>query len=362
MQSTRFTTWVSFSLVAFGISVVLTWLVVQNFTSALFAGIVTAMTTYIGIGINNKQRIQEERTLRHSLRNHIQQLEYEEDQLYHSLYEATSTKEQLEASILALQGECHQLLQRISELHAQRNLLCQDIALIQKQQQQKEVPLQQAQQQVQLLEKKQMQIKHSLELKTTQMQQTEMKLNAVMQELENVQFELFEKIKQEEGVAKNTEILIREKELLEQQVRELQTRMNSEEIIQSSSENSSALNNTQKIAVDLPQEWVEWFEFIEYLSEEERIVFRAILEQDEASLKNVADRQTTMPEVLIEALNNNALQAFGDTIFSGGESSTIPEVHQEYLNVLSKPLKLEFKDFLLLPVSEDQSSQMPEKS
>jgi chromosome segregation ATPase len=96
----------------------------------------------------------------------------------------------------------------------------------------------------------------------------------------------------------------------------------------------------------LPLEWQEWLNFVQQLSPDERKAFKAILEKDAATLKQIADQQITMPEVIIDLLNDNALKLIGDTPFTRNDTSIIPEVHQEYIPILIEPINLNFKDLL----------------
>jgi len=359
MRSTQPLNLVFLSLVAFAVSVGFAWPILRNLRTAIFVGIVAGGVSYGTTAIALKQRIRGDRQKKHSLRIQIQQLEREETQLYHSLYEATATQEQLEASISALQGECHQLLNRVSELHAQRNSLYQEISNFQQQKQQKQQEFVAQSQQNKLLEKAKTEIAHSLEISKTQFQQLKKQILKLREELEKIQVELSEKQNQKEEAGKISQKLNQQKSYLEQGIQSLQQRK-TELIRQKES------NQTSQISIDVPLAWLEWLEFSRQLTPDERKVFRAILDRDEAALKQIADEKTTMPEVLIESLNENALQTIGDTIFTSNTTSLIPDLHPEYLPILLEPIQFEFKDFLSQaeqsPQTEESNRKRPLKN
>ena len=125
------------------------------------------------------------------------------------------------------------------------------------------------------------------------------------------------------------------REQLQQQMREFSE-------AKSLSEAPNYLNKMQF----LPNEWLEWLDFYQQLNCEERDVLKAILSQDETTLKQIADQKATMTEVLIDSLNENAINTLGDTVFIRSSNSIIPDVYEEYSHILLKPKSVYFKDLL----------------
>ncbi len=76
------------------------------------------------------------------------------------------------------------------------------------------------------------------------------------------------------------------------------------------------------------------------------MAFKAILEKDAATLKRIADKKSTMPEVLIESINEIALNTFGDTLLVSGGISVLPEIHEAHSYIFTEPIILYFKDLL----------------
>jgi septal ring factor EnvC (AmiA/AmiB activator) len=85
---------------------------------------------------------------------------------------------------------------------------------------------------------------------------------------------------------------------------------------------------------ELPDEWAE---FREQILDREFLILKAIAEQDNPStaIKKIAEENLTMPEVLIDSINERAMDTIGDLIIEPGLSST-PSIREEYLMVVKK--------------------------
>ncbi|MBD2576445.1 tellurite resistance TerB C-terminal domain-containing protein [Oscillatoria sp. FACHB-1406] len=340
-------------IVSFGVTIA----IARNSQLAFLSASLSVIASYIGGTFFYKRRLLEQRTLRNSLYNQIEELEQEEEQLYHSLYEATATQQNLEAHIHALQYESERLRLRVAELHNQRSLLHESLVQLKKEHQEQVEPLHQLQKQIQFLEQRQTQVKHSLEIKTTEVQQAETRLGALKLEIETLQNQLNNRSKQEEEIGDRTFLLERKRQELEQQVRQLQERLQNGTAVatQESADEAKESNIPAQLTPLLPKEWFDLLTFIDGLSDLEKETFEAIIDRDEQRLKEIADRHTTMPEVLIESLNESALSILGDTLLMGGNGSLIPEFHEEYSNFLKQPVQLHFKEFL--SVSQHQTEE-----
>ena len=70
-----------------------------------------------------------------------------------------------------------------------------------------------------------------------------------------------------------------------------------------------------------------------------------------------------MTEVLIEAINETALNIFGDTLFVSNGSAILPDIYEDYASIFQDPIPLYFKDLLGLYENPYQfSSIVTEKS
>ncbi|MEW6495200.1 MAG: tellurite resistance TerB C-terminal domain-containing protein [Cyanobacteriota bacterium] len=423
MQSIKVANRILLCSVASSVSFLLGLLINRDLPKALLTAGITAPAAYVGSAIADRRRIYQEKLLKSSLQLQIQELEEEETQLYHSLAAATATRQEIEASINALQSERSLLLNRVSELHIQRNELYRDLSDFQKQKQEEEVGFYALQTQLQQLEKQQAEINQSLSGKTFQLQKTETRLNRLKNELEHLQDQISEQQKQQEQLHPNLALLERRKQNLEGEAYDLQTQIqvlqqrqdqlkqalaplqeqqqeveasllagkvkldqligqiaekrkqqkklskelanleNRKQQLEVASdnlqtqiqeidtqENVTSQTITQGfenvVSIFLPEEWREWLGFIQQLNDDEQRAFKAILEKDAATLKRIADKQSTMPEVLIESINEIALNTFGDTLLVSGGASVIPEIHEDYSYIFKEPIILYFKDLL----------------
>lgn len=357
------------SLVTFGLSSGLTWLLTQNLFIGIAIGILTVILSTFGALITIRKYRQYEKSLRNSLRNQIYQLEAEENQLYQSLYETRSTQEQLEASITALNQECRQLIERVSELHQQRNTLYQETLNLQHQKEQEEASFHRIQNQTKVVEKSKTEIKHSLELTKTQLQKLKTQVDSLQIEAERLQLQIVDRKEQYEKLKEDVNFLEQEKQNQEQAIANLEqdidnllqrrSQLNTEIKIQTETPSNGVIavdtkNRTHhlddiiSISMVLPPEWQEWLQFAQQLTPEDRTIFKVILDQDAVTFKKLADGRATMPQVLVESLNENALKVIGDTLFVTGDNTLIPQVHEEYAHLFLNSIELKFKDFLNL--------------
>lgn len=423
MQSIKVANRILLCSVASSVSFLLGLLLNRDLPKALLTGGITIPAAYVGSAIADRRRIYQEKLVKGSLQLQIQELEQEETQLYHSLAAATATRQEIEASINALQSERSLLLNRVSELHIQRNELYRELSDFQKQKQQEEVEFYSLQIQLQQLDKQQTEINQSLSGKTFQLQQTETRLNRLKNELEQLQEQISEQQKQQEKLHPNLAQLEKRKQNLEGEAYDLQTQIqvlqqrqdqlkqalaplqeqqqeveasllagkvkldqligqiaekrkqqkklskelanleNRKQQLEVASDNlqtqiqeidiqkniiSQSTNQGVEnvVSIFLPEEWREWLNFIQQLNDYEQMAFKAILEKDAATLKQIADKKSTMPEVLIESINEIALNTFGDTLLVSGGISVLPEIHEDYSYIFTEPIILYFKDLL----------------
>lgn len=432
MQSIRVVNRILLGSVAFSVSFLLGLLVNRDINKALLTGVITVPATYAGAAIIEKRRIYQEKLLRGSLQNQIQELLEEENQLYESLASATTTRQEVEASINALQGERSQLLNRVSDLHLQRNDLYRELSDFQKKKQQQETEFYHLQSQIKRLERQQVELEQFFSAKTFQLNQTEARANQLKKEIERLQKQISHKKHQKEQLHPDLITLESQKRNLEGEVYDLQTQIQvlqqrqeqlnqvlaplqeqqqqvevslmagKAKLDQLLSQISEKRKQQKKLDRDLaklgerkqqlesecqslqaqvqmfvpentvliqtlpqslgntilqrlPEEWREGLEFTQELNHDEQKAFKAILEQDSVTLKRIADENLTMPEVLIESINEKAINTFGDTILVSDSASVIPEIQEDYSPIFGDPITLYFRD-LLTPIQDYLSS------
>jgi phage shock protein A len=94
----------------------------------------------------------------------------------------------------------------------------------------------------------------------------------------------------------------------------------------------------EKSSSELPQEWTE---FMVQLPEYELQVLRAIVEQNNPAsvIKKIAEDNLTMPEALIDSINELALESVGDIIIEPGSGSGPATIAREHLKTVKKLIK-----------------------
>ena len=92
-----------------------------------------------------------------------------------------------------------------------------------------------------------------------------------------------------------------------------------------------------KLAPDLPDDWAE---FVGKLADYHLHVLRAILRQQDpiGEIRRLATEQATMPETLIERINELAVSTLGDFIIAPG--SNPPVIEEEDVQMVEKVTQL----------------------
>ncbi|WP_181357336.1 tellurite resistance TerB C-terminal domain-containing protein [Stenomitos frigidus] len=94
----------------------------------------------------------------------------------------------------------------------------------------------------------------------------------------------------------------------------------------------------EKTSSDLPSEWTE---FMVQLPEYELQVIKVIVEQNRpaAVLKHIAEENLTMPELLIDSINERALETIGDLLIDAGSGAGSATIVRDHLKTVKKLLK-----------------------
>ena len=362
--------------VAFSISFILGLLVHRDSYKAFLTGGVTVTACYAAATVTNRRRTHQEQQDRDSLSSQIQSLEKKETQISQSLTSATALQQELEASIKALQTERTQLLHRITELHCQRNSLYKNVSTLQKQRQQQERIYQVQQLKLQHLERRKDQISQSLYVQITQIKPTQKHLQTLQREFEQIQKQILERQELHQQIDFSLVTLESQKRYLEIEVANLHgqlddlaslyeqlsysilsSRTKKQKLEESLIDQEEQLQNQKQLAEveslaylrqsnhsQLPKEWLAWLNFYRQLSDNDKLVLKSILNQDETSLKQMAAQKATTTEVLVDSVNKHAINVFGTAIFDRYSNSTIPNIHEEYSRILLEPTLVSLKD------------------
>lgn len=110
---------------------------------------------------------------------------------------------------------------------------------------------------------------------------------------------------------------------------------------QTTTQTVSAVAEPAKAEKPSPESSEGWDDLMEQLPEYELQVLRAIVEQNNPAglIKKIAEDNLTMPEMLIDSINERALETVGDIIIEPGTHSSSVAIAREHLRTVKKLLK-----------------------
>jgi hypothetical protein len=367
--SVRITNWLVLGSVAFGVSLCLSLIASQDFGKAFFTSVITIPATYAGAVVIHKRRLNREKRFRNSLINQIQELEAYQEDMNQYLVDALSEEQGLEASINNLKSELNYLRVQVSEFYNQRKLISRELVSFQEQKQQKLNELSIIQEQISTLENQINQLNQVLSTKNAEVRKAETDLNLIKLEMRQLPDKIVELEKEKQALEQDLlNIQIQKSILLEE---ENQTRQSlaffNLELIQlkaktkpqneqqaSQQELLSLREEKSKLEAEvnrlkrpkkspsepsLPQEWLD---FINQLPNYGIKVIEAIAEPSNSipTLKTIAEENLAMPELLIDYINNCAMDTIGDRIIEPGTISTPPVITPEYIALVNQAINL----------------------
>lgn len=274
-----------------------------------------------------------------NLQNEIQNIKKSKQEADNSFANITAEKRRLDLNCSVSKAEITQLHAKIGELLQEQEELENSLTLLNRLKPQLEEKLYELRVQVQELENEN---KQSLELLASRNKKQE-KLKAEIKELKA---QKAEESNQLENLQGQTSLLQEERDVLQNQVLELLQQLESLNpqplVVQAKKEEeieefpfgdlieTITIEPAEKTASESQGLSKEWTYFLESLSEHEIQVLKAILKQVEvnSTIKKIAEQNITMPNLLIDSINELAADAIGELIIS--TSSDIPEIYEEY--------------------------------
>jgi TerB-C domain len=292
----------------------------RNFQMALFGGLIAIPAAFAGlIAVNIQRRIYQKRILT-CLQIQIRQME--------------KIKTESEQYLYAIAEEYNRIEDQIDYRHNHLNQLYIQIMERQKSKQQLTLEI------ISIGEEKR---RHEAELYHLGQEKEELDLS-----LRNLKAEHHEAETYLSTLQAELKILRSEKEHLEETMEFLRSQLHE---WHTEDEETSNLNSPfDELLPAKPQKFLpaspenldkEWTELIAQLNDGERDVLSAIAWQDRpnATIKKIAEAHVTMPEILIDKINERAIAIIGDIIIEPGTDA--PKiVDSEYLEILQKLLKI----------------------
>ncbi|MCF2147948.1 hypothetical protein IQ276_016245 [Desmonostoc muscorum LEGE 12446] len=282
-----------------------------------------------------------------SLQIELNNLEKNQAELNDAFSLLAAEKRRLESNCNVSRAEITQLQSQISELQQQQQEIESNLTLLGRLKPQLEEKLYELRIAIQELEIKVNKENQLLVATITEREKIQALLNSSQTQIATQK----EELQQLQG---QVSLLQEERDLLQNQVWELLQQaetFNPEPLPDNSTEDdlelfpfteiieSSATRDSPEIDTSehIPEEWTN---FLENLPGYELQVLKAIVEEDntKAAIKKIAEANITMPNLLIDSINERANDTIGELIIDS--DSEIPEVYQEYKTQVKKMIAM----------------------
>ncbi|MBE9201988.1 MULTISPECIES: tellurite resistance TerB C-terminal domain-containing protein [unclassified Nodularia (in: cyanobacteria)] len=284
----------------------------------------------LGIFAGQKKQLETESI---NLIAEIKILEQNQAELHHAFSQLTTEKRRLDLNCNTSRAEIMQLQNQIGGLQQDKQELETNVSLLGRLKPQLEEKMYELRIEIQELETETNQQKQLLVSTKTERENLAENLNYLQTKIAEKQSEL-------QQIEAQSFLLQSERDLLQSQVWELlqQTEtLNQEVLPEDFHENANDLFSFTELidssdsidtTVILPKEWNN---FLEILPNHEIQVLKAIVEQDNPKviIKQIAEANITMPNLLIDSINEHANDTIGELIIE--PSLEIPEVYQEHI-------------------------------
>ncbi|MBW4593791.1 MAG: hypothetical protein KME46_12980 [Brasilonema angustatum HA4187-MV1] len=279
------------------------------------------------------------------LQNELRTIEESKVELNNTFSTLTAEKRRLELNSNISRSEIIQLQAQISELQQQKQESENSLILLNRLKPQLEEKLYELRVQIQEVEIQENQQKQLMLERKTEKEHIEVSLNAL-------QTELTEQQTQQQQLQGQVILLQEERDELQSQVWELlhqmETLTTQEKINENEQEEdedlfpfSELIDTLEPIdTISVSDVSEEWGEFTKQLQGYEIRVLKAMLEQDNPYpvIKKIAEENITMPNLLIDSINELANDTIGELIIDS--SSETPEIYEEYKTNLKKILDM----------------------
>lgn len=303
-------------------------------------------------------------TFNDELDDQLDSLAEQEEALHQAIAETLATKQHTELQLTTAQAELNQLQAQIAEQKASQTTLQDSIASLTQQRQQLEAHLTQLQAQITALEQyrddlnqlissadpKRQQVEAGSEALQRAIDQLQQQLASLHGELAQLEAQILQRRSQKESLDQELITLQRQREQLKDQLAEIdrppptQVSPPPPQPTPTSASLAPAAPDSPRdpaapVTLDLSQAPLskEWAAFIQDLPHYEFQALYTIAKHPNPgpSLKQIAEANLTMPELLIDAINERALESIGDLILeTHPDSSQGTVIAQEYVGAV----------------------------
>jgi archaellum component FlaC len=283
-------------------------------------------------------------------------LEREEADLNRSLTATLSAKQRAEAQLTTTQSELNQLLAQVAEQKANKTQLLKDITTLAEQRQQLTQELTTIEAEIQSLDRYRLelgrliqaaeparqQVSSGSQSLQTAIDQLQGQIGSLHGELESLETQILDRRTQKENLDQEIDSLRTQKDRVEPKnvahfADPWQTEIPTVSNGKTSGKNSNNLiaDSSAPVELDFSQEPnldPAWANFATLLPKYEVQALTAIARHASPGqrLKQIAEANHTMPELLIDAINERALETIGDILLEPSAQSGTPMIAQEY--------------------------------
>jgi myosin heavy subunit len=294
-------------------------------------------------------------------------LEQTQVELNNNFTALNSEKRRIEINCSVLKADIIQLQNQINEFLQEKQGLENEVILLQRLKPQLEEKLHELRVDIQELENQENQYHQSIAEKSQQIESLsskKSKLENFIADYNHIKKEIPEKQAELINLQQQTSLLQSERDILQNQVwellRELET-LAPESTLENSAEENENLypfadlmsmleddvdidirpsKSSPQASPSLPTEWID---FIKQLAGYEFQVLRAVLMQNNTQgvIKEIAEANITMPNILIDSINEKANDIIGDLIID--TTTEPPTIVHEYISNVRKSLEIHQK-------------------
>ncbi len=289
-----------------------------------------------------------------SLKIELHNLEKSKVELSNSFSTLTAEKRRLELNCNVTRAEITKLQTQLSELQQEKQEIESNLTLLDRLKPQLEERLYELRVELQELENHVTQQNQLLLTKKSEKENTEASLNSLQTQILEQQTEL-------NHLQGQVSLLQQERDLLQSQVWELlqQTENFNQPLFDNNAQQEDELfpfsdlieiepTDYQANTSEIPEEWAN---LLEQLPSYEIQVLKAIVEQENPNpaIKQIAEANITMPNLLIDSINERANDTLGELII---DPVTTPAIYQEHIRNVKKIIAM-YEDLMTRQASSN---------
>jgi phage shock protein A len=290
----------------------------------------------------------------------IKDLEREEAELNLSINTTIAAKQRAEVHLTTLQTELNQFQAQVAEQRSRKEQLLQEIAALAEQKQQLTTQLAQLEEQVRSLDHYRSELHHFIDAAEPKRQQVEtgsqslqtaiaqlqQQIGSLHRELSHLEGQILERRGQKDQLDQELFTLQEQRRDLEERpVRSFSSAWQGAlpQTLSSHQPSPNQPDPSAPIQIDLRSSGLapEWGQFLAQLPQYEFQALRAIAQEKNpaSQLKQIAEAHLTMPELLVDAINERALETLGDIILEPSPEHGNTVVAAEYETAIAHLIK-----------------------